>query len=266
MYKRALRALRNITTIDHKEFIEARKEEKEGFFEVKTSTPMKVFLKRDLTLISREMQVLILFVMPLMIPIVFAIGGFGGDYVGVKGLTEGFLFMMFYASLMTIMLIMGLTNIESGGETITSSLPIIVRDQMKAKLPYFFINVQFFVLVTIPFFIGHESFQSELIMILIFLPIISIVGLSTFFFKILMFGKLKYKFVIEEIKNQHKMLKYIAVVIFPFILMGGFIALTQTKLYIVGISVIVAAVILYLIYNRMFPKLKSKPTLTTPAH
>lgn len=254
MYKKALKMLNDISSTEVKDSKVKDKDDLPLSFEVINSSPVKAFLRRDLTMITREMQLMMFMIMPIMIPIFGAIGGFATDYVGVNGLTESFIFTIFYVALTSVMLIMGVTYVESGGQTITSSLPIVERDKFKAKLPYFFINIPIGMLLSILTMIGQVHFIDNLIFILIFLPIVPLVGIAGLLLKVVMFGKLKYKFVLEEINNSNKTVKYITMFLFPTLLFGGLILLTQVKLYLVGIAGAVLLIILVLIINKMFPR------------
>ncbi len=258
MFRKALSTLRNITSTDFKKYKEALAEVTIDQVNINKSKPLGAFFKRDLALITREMQYIMYLIMPIMIPIIGAVAPFDYQPLGNIGLTQDFLFLIFYVVMTTYMLVVGLTNIESGGETITASLPIIVRDQVKAKLPYFFSTIALGYVSWFLFSIGESYFWETFRFGLIFLPVIPIIGIAGIFFKVLLFGKMRYKFVLEEINNSHRVLKYILGFLFVaglayfFVIMGylGYIALI--------IPEVVVSILLVVVFYIMFPKPKNK--------
>ncbi|NPD88239.1 MAG: hypothetical protein HGN29_05930 [Asgard group archaeon] len=263
MYNKAIDMLKGISSTEIKD-VKIKDEEQLQNYEIVNSSPVKAFIRRDLSLITREMQLIIFMIMPLMIPIFGAIGTIDADYFGTGGISIGFIIIMFYVALTTVMLIMGLTYVDAGGETITSSLPIIERDKFKSKLPYFFINIPLGLLLTIPVMINQGGFLDNVILILIFLPAVPLIGISTLLLKVVMFGKLRYKNVLDEINNSNKTVKYITLFLFPASLLVGLILLTQIELYLVGVAEAILLVILIFVANKMFPKAdKSKETTLT---
>ncbi len=253
MYNKALNMLKDISSTEIKD-VKIKDEDHTISFEVVNSSPVKAFIRRDLSLITREMQLMIFMIMPLMIPIFGLIGAVDSEYIGANGISIGFIIIMFYVALTSAMLIMGVTYIEAGGESITSSLPIIERDKFKAKLPYFFINIPIGLLLVIPTMIKQAAFIDTVRLILIFLPAVPLVGIAGLLLKVFMFGKLKYKFVLEEINNSNKTVKYITMFLTPVVLIAGLILLTQVELYLVGVAEAILLIILIFVANKMFPK------------
>ena len=236
-----------------------KEKEKENLQEtsvqVNVTSPLKAFIKRDLSIISRDLQLIMVFVMPIIIPI-FAIITDIEDNVLLNeyGLTAAFISIIFYVALTTYMIITGITNIESGGETITSSIPIKTRDQIKSKLPYFFSTILLAYLIWNLFFINSELFPKMITFSLIYLPAIPLAGISGFFFKIFLFGKLKYKYVVEEIKTEHRLAKHFVSFLFILIVLLIFMGLSFLGYWALAIGEIVFSVLLFFIFNYMFPK------------
>ena len=265
IYNKALNMLRDITSTEIKDQKITEGEQAINFVVV-NSSPVKAFIRRDLSMITREMQLMIFMIMPLMIPIFGLLAGIDDDFIGTNALSIGFIIIMFYVALTSVMLIMGVTFIEAGGETITSALPIVERDKFLAKLPYFFINIPIGLLLIIPTMINQTGFRETVILILIFLPAVPLVGIAGLLGKVVMFGKLKYKFVLEEINNSNKTVKYVTMFLIPAILLAGLILLTQVKLYLVGVAEVILLIILIFVANKMFPKArKSKENISIPS-
>ncbi len=254
MFRKALSTLRNITSTDFKKYKEKYAEVTIDQVNINKSKPLGAFFKRDLALITREMQYIMYLIMPIMIPIVGAVAPFDYEPLGNSGLTQGFLFLLFYVVLNSYMLIVGLTNIEAGGETITASLPIIVRDQVKAKLPFFFSTIPLAYLTFFLFSIGDPHFWVMFSFGLLYLPVIPILGVAGLFFKILIFGKMRYKFVLEEINTRFKITKYILGFVFVAVLAGFYAFMGYLGYVAIIISEVVSIMLLIIAFFVMFPK------------
>ena len=260
MYRKALSTLRNITSTDFKKYKEKYAEVTIEQVSIKKTKPLQAFFKRDLTLITREMQYIMYLVMPIMIPIVGAVAPFDHESIGNSGLTPGFLFLLFYVVLNTYMLIVGLSNIEAGGETITASLPIVVRDQVKAKLIFFFTTIPLAYISFFLFSIGESYFWDMFRFGLLYLPVIPVLGVAGLLFKILIFGKMKHKFVLEEINNRFKISKYILGALFVAALAVFYAFMGYIGEIALIVSEVVSVILLVVAFHYMFPKPKSKIT------
>ena len=258
LYRKALNTLRNITSTDFKKYKEKYAEVIIDQVTINKSKPLRAFFKRDITLITREMQYIMYLVMPIMIPIVGAIAPFDYEPIGNSALTPGFLFLLFYVVLNTYMLIVGLTNIEAGGETITASLPIVVRDQVKGKLLFFFTTIPLAYLSFFLFSIGDPHFWDMFRFGLLYLPVIPILGIAGIFFKVLTFGKMKHKFVLEEINNRFKISKYILGFIFVAALAIFYAFMGYLGDIAIIVSEVVSIILLLGAFHFMFPKPKSQ--------
>ncbi len=259
MFSKALRTLRSITSTDIQlREDDVRKTELDDIV-IKKSSPVGAFFKRDLAIITREMQGIMYLIMPVMIPIYGAIVPFEHSPIGNYGMSMSFLILLFYIVMTTYMLIVGLTNIEAGGETITASMPIAVRDQVKAKIPYFFGTIILGYLSWFLFSIKYPEFWEIFKFGLLYLPVIPIAGVAGLFFKALLFGKLKYKIVLEEIQTSHKIIKYIVGFIFVTIIIYGLALIAGFFGYwIMIIAEVVSIALLYAAFHYMFPKITTK--------
>ncbi|MHA1415605.1 MAG: hypothetical protein ACTSRR_05005 [Candidatus Heimdallarchaeaceae archaeon] len=232
-----------------------KKDEKEIIVQLQTTSPLKAFIRRDLSIISRDMQLIMVFVMPIIIPIFAVITDIEDNVLlNDAGLTGAFISILFYIALTTYMIITGVTNIESGGETITSSIPIRTRDQVKSKIPYFFTSILLAFLIWHLFFINEKFFSKMIVFCLVYLPAIPLAGIGGLFFKILMFGKLRYKYVVEEIKTEHRFIKHISSFLFVLLSLLLFMGLSFLGYGALGIGEIVYLILLIIVFNHMFPK------------
>ncbi|MBY9001312.1 MAG: hypothetical protein KGD64_10380 [Candidatus Heimdallarchaeota archaeon] len=255
VYKKALKTLRNISSTELKKYDKVKKEVFVTDIKISRTGPTLAFLKRDFAIITREMSSIMIIIMPFMIPIyMLLIPTDTQFFIGSAGLSEVMIIALFYVTMVSIMLVIGLTNIEASGSTITASLPISVRDQVNAKIPHFLVTIPLALIVAILTKIGSSQFITMISFVLAFLPVIPIVGMACLFFKAFLFGKMKHKIVLEEIKNENRIMKFVLVIVLTFVLMTGFIVVSVYGLLALGIAEVVAAILLYIVYNIIFPK------------
>jgi len=257
--KKALKMLRNISSPDIKRFDPKRKKTVLDDILVKTTTPTRAYMKRDISIITRETQQIMMLIMPIMMPIYTAILSFTGyftDIFGKTGLTDIFIVLMFYVVMNSYILSVSLTNIETGGETITASLPINPREQLRAKLPYYFSTIILAAIISTLFLIGKPIFYPSLYLALAFIPVFPLVGISSLLLKIRLFGKLKNKYALEEINVNKKVLKHILGFLFTLGLMAIFLFTSYIGYWAIFTAEAIVLVTVLLSYNYMFPKKK----------
>ncbi len=155
---------------------------------------------------------------------------------------------------------------EDTGASILSSLPIRTRNQAKGKLLLLgSIQTTSFFLPLI-LFIGNPEFLNYVFSFISFYPVVLTLLLSMFQMKIRFFGRMKYKFVVEEFIPEKKVTKWIIMgvvqylIYFAFNLMGGILLLFSANLMFLAtfIGGILALGVLYLSFNSMFPKTPGK--------
>lgn len=259
--KKALKTLRNISSPDIKRFDPKREKTVVDDIKIESTTPTRAYMKRDISIITRETQQIMILIMPLMIPVYTAILGLTGAFtlvIGNTGLTDLYIVLMILVVMNSYALSISLTSIETGGETITASLPINPREQMKAKLPYFFSIIIIAILVSILFLIQLPIFYPSLYLTLAFLPVFPLIGVSSLLFKILLFGKLKNKFAVEEIRVKYKGYKYVLGFVFAACLMAIFLFTAYVGYWAIFTAEAIVFVIVFISFNYMFPKVKWK--------
>ena len=256
LLKKALDTLRNISIIQRKEERVDTEKILVSDIRIIKSSPVHAFLKRDLVISTRELQMMIYLIMPVLMPLYGLMLGFTHNPIGENGLTEGFCIIIFQAIIFTTTLIVGLTTVASGGTTITSALPISIRDQIKAKIPFFLGTIPLAYIVWILTRITRPNILDVLPFELTFLLVLPIIAVAGMFFKILLFGKLKYKYVLEEVRTKNRIVKYVTVFIFIAALAIGFILSSLVGLWLLGVLEIVSVIILVVVFNMMFPRNK----------
>ena len=233
-------------------------------------TPEKAFFTKDKKAISRDVNMLMMVIMPIILPAIgyFSMAGSLGGEAGTDLLPIIFSTNLLYLFMSAGMIILGILSAETTGATILASLPIIIRDQAKGKLRFIFIILPIASVVQVLFYVGKPTFEIMLFLSLITLPIGLEVGVFNLLIKARMFGKMKYKYVLDEVQIRGKFWKYflqivlnlvlyvlVLVVIFSY--MGDFTSASMGELAVFLIPLeIGGGLLLYWIFNRMFPKPK----------
>jgi len=274
-YRRALRAMRTVTSsasLEAKQSSFSKKiAEKPIVVLVEPRTPIKAYIRKDLSTSTRDIQTFMFIIMPLIFPFMILVPVLFTPTVLGETFIDDFImiwiFLTLYQPMNSMMLTSGFLNMEDTGASILSSLPIHPRDQAKAKLLLVgsIQTISFFFPLIL--FIGNPEFLSYLWSFISYYPIILTLLLSMFQMKIRFFGRMKYKFVVEEFTPEKKVIKWI--------IMGGSIHLIYIAFNIMGfilliffglnmmfaafsIGGILALGVLLLSFNSMFPKVWGK--------
>jgi len=252
VFRKALKILQEITSYESKEKTK-QKSKKVVKIEVKIRKPTQSYFRRDIALITRELQMIVYMILPIMIPISTALASpIMNGVIGKTGIPTMVPYILSFAIFSTFFIIVGVTSIETGGETITASLPIKIRDQIKAKIPFLFSIVPFMVLVAVLSQIKIEIFIDALLKTTALLPSIFIVAMFGLFLKIRLFGKLKHKYVLEEVNIQFKELKIIAIIISMFVIATGLIFALLIGIWLVITLEVILIALLFATYFKMF--------------
>ena len=275
VYKRALKSMWIVTSsaaLETKQKTTSKKTtEKEIEVVIKTRSPIKAYIRKDLSTTTRDIQTFMFVIMPFifpfmtLIPIMMSSSGIGASYY------EDFIIiwtlMTLYQPMISMMLTSGFLNMEDTGAAILSSLPILPRNQAKAKL--FLLGsiqtISYFLPIFL--FIGNPEFLNYLLSFIAWYPVVLTLLLSMFQLKIRFFGRMKYKFVIEEVAPEKKVLKWTIMIIglhliyLAFIILGGIILTffgTSVMFLVNLIAGLFSFGILLISFNSMFPKVLGK--------
>ena len=274
VYKRALKAMWIVTSsaaLETKKKTTSKKTaEKEIEVLIKIRSPIKAYIRKDLSTTTRDMQTFMFVIMPFILPFMILIitmssSGLGAsyyeDYIVIWAL------LTLYQPMISMMLTSGFLNMEDTGAAILSSLPILPRDQAKAKL--FLLGsiqtISYFLPIFL--FIGNPEFLNYLLSFITWYPVVLTLLLSMFQLKIRFFGRMKYKFVVEEVNPEKKVIKWIIIgvglhlIYLAFNFLGG-ILLTFYGASMMFLVTFFAGLfsfgILLISFNSMFPKVLGK--------
>jgi len=274
-YRRALRAMRTVTSsasLEAKQSKSSKKiAEKPIEVLVEPRTPIKAYIRKDLSTSTRDIQTFMFIIMPLifpfmiLVPVLFTPTALGESFI--DDFIMIWIFLTLYQPMISMMLTSGFLNMEDTGASILSSLPIRIRDQAKAKLLLVgsIQTISFFLPLIL--FIGNPEFLSYLWSFISYYPIILTLLLSMFQMKIRFFGRMKYKFVVEEFTPEKKVIKWIIMgvtihLIYIAFNIMGFILLISFGLNMMfaafSIGGILALGVLLLSFNSMFPIVQGK--------
>ncbi|GAG89897.1 unnamed protein product, partial [marine sediment metagenome] len=268
----ASRALR--TTISAEIKIE-KVEKKETKVEVKVTSPVKAYIRKDLVSSTRDLQSFMFIFFPIFYPLIMIFtlqGPIISEVTTIGGISILWSIVIGINLFIPPMLIVGFLNIEESGSSTIASLPVSTRQQAKAKI-ILMMTIQGISLTfaTIVLTLLTNSI-TVFILFITTLPIAWSFLLLMFVLKVFLFGKMKYKYIIEELNKEHKIAKWILMILFLLgsymtILISGILLFifyniftTVLVLMIIGIT---SLSILIFCFTRMFPKVEKMAVYKT---
>ncbi|MFX0012397.1 MAG: hypothetical protein ACFE9R_18940, partial [Candidatus Hermodarchaeota archaeon] len=278
MYKLAIRSLKNITSPEFaylKQKPEKSERVKEVEIKIEPKSTIRAYIKKDLVASTRDYQSLIFILMPIVYPLIliFSMGGLITEQIS-SSLSVMILWaiIMMFNLMIPMLLVGGLLNLEESGSSIMASLPVVPRDQAKGKIGLMLIiHSLSLILLTIVLTIQTQSIY-VLVLLLSSLPLIWTFLLLMFEMKINLFGKMRYRYVLEEVNRRHKIWKWIGMIcaevglFLSILIIGSLIFMFFDIIYaIIGILLLGActlSITLFALY-KMFPKTEQLPKYET---
>ena len=281
LYKKALSSMRTvtITSAAEKKIKTVKRKKEDIVVDIQVRSPIQAYRKKDLSASTRDMQTLMYLILPMILPfvysIIFTIVLGSSTSLDIEDVLIFWSILMFYQPMISIIITTGFLNMEDGGASILAGLPILPRDQAKAKLSLLIIiqTISFFVPVF--FFITTPVFIDYLLLFIAWYPVTLVFLFTIFYLKIRLFGRMKYKFVLEEVNPKKKTIKWILMVateglIYIFYVIFGSILILVFGLIpmvlIVSITSVLILVGLLISVNWMFPKKLGKRIMTSIRH
>ncbi len=248
---------------------------------IKVRSPFAAFILKDFLTASRNLKTFMAFIMPVVLSFVFKFS-FNLATLRITAPIESNLLSDWFITIcfnviLAAMIIYNILNIEESGETILVSLPIVHRDQAKAKL-LLIISIQFLALI-LPniMYISDSLFIEKLLISIAALPPILLFLFVIFEMRIYYLGKLKNHYVLTEISTQDTFFKWFLIILANLFFCIWFIVIALSFFYTTGIQSMVGFIIavhiicifyLYLAFNSLFPKNKIRiiSEIKTPLH
>ena len=122
--------MRSVTRSSSLEVKSGREEKKEIEIAIKAKSPIIAYIRKDLSIATKDIQMLMFILMPIILPtvMVFSILGSAGTEV-----VEDFLILwtivIIYFPIIALMLIAGFLNVEDSGASVLASLPLNPRNK-----------------------------------------------------------------------------------------------------------------------------------------
>jgi hypothetical protein len=216
----ALKAIRHSYDFEHSHkfkavYIEDLKER----IKVKSKSSFMAFIKKDLTAATRDLKIFLSFITPILVSFIFFV------YLNLQNINPGEpieiqVFRVWLASLLVSpiigsILVFSLLNLESTGQTILESLPIVPREQAKAKLLLMFVILNLAILAPSILFIQSSRFLVFLSGILLSLPFAWIFLIMAFEFRIWFFGKRRNYYIVSDSVIGSSFFKLVVIFILP---------------------------------------------------
>ncbi|MFX1433192.1 MAG: hypothetical protein ACFFB1_05400 [Promethearchaeota archaeon] len=273
LYRKALKSLNNIISLKYK-FSKNSVTEKIGKLKIRIRSVIKAFIRKDLLIVSRNLQTFMSIIMPIIMSFVF-MTFFNISFIRGEDLLSGDLYytwitLLGLSPVLSAMIVYNLLNMEASGKTIMGTLPIVVRDHAKAKLVMMIIIQIIATLAPVLVYVLHYRVIDLLITILTTLPFVLNFLMLTFLLRVRLFGKKRYLYVLDEMRPENKMSKWILIFFlnyltyFLFVLISNYlyynfdVLMSLLILFIISLSLMA---ILKVIFDNFFPKSKAHTTL-----
>ncbi|MFX0105485.1 MAG: hypothetical protein ACFE75_08340 [Candidatus Hodarchaeota archaeon] len=233
---------------------------------IKIKSPVWAFIRKDFIISTGNLKNFLSIIMPIVIGFIFT---FTYNITNIGGLTPfetDFVFNLFviigFNLFISGMIVHSLLDMEESGASVITSLPIIPRDQARAKLILMFLIQTITILTPSIMYIGSTVFLDSFFTALLGLPIVLLFQLIMFEIRVYFFGKSKKYFLVEEVFPEKKVIKWIFIFIMIyslyfiflsfafFIYLAGGVIIMLASLFII---IVVGFFIVFLIMNKMFP-------------
>ncbi|MFX1324612.1 MAG: hypothetical protein ACFE8N_06635 [Promethearchaeota archaeon] len=270
IYSKALNQLEKLTFSKFrstKEGFALKKPKKEVKVKIKRTSPFTAHLKKDLVLITHDLKTFMTVITSIILSFLFTyyyITGTMASTIYVENLIYiNWVGLLLISPVISGMLIFSFLSLEDSGQSILISLPIVPRDQAKAKFFLIFIIQTIATILPNLMYIESEYFRDLFLSTLGALPLVWTLLLLLFEMKISYFGKKKYQYVIEEVKPNNRMFKWVMIMSLQYILSFWLISFTFIILAYIDFTMmttfwtlasIIGLNVAIIIFYRMFPK------------
>lgn len=268
VFRKALSTLHNVIYFEQKKST-TEIPEKVKPIKIEALSPVRAYMKKDLSIVTRDFQMLVFLVGPIIMPI------FGVIFVIIStpafsDFTQIFYFSVglsiMYQMMGATLLICGFLTTETSGASILSSLPIVIRDQVLGKVNFMVIIMPITAILPYILLFDPENALTILATMIISIPLGPIFGLVALELKVRLFGKLKTKYILEEFHRDRKYSKWLVILAIEFglaiLMIASFTMLYAQSLttFVIIFSIVEVLILgfLIIIFNRMFPKYQTE--------
>jgi hypothetical protein len=255
LYAKALQQLEKLTFSKFRSTEKkktSKKREKEIEVKIKSLSPVKAYLRKDLVLISHDLKTFLSIVTSIILSFIyifyFNLGSIGEITHIVSVIYTNLIGMLIFHPILSAMLVYSILSLEDSGQSLLTSLPIIPRQQAKTKLLLLFIIQTLAAFLPNLMFINDPNSSGLIIATFASLPFIWLFLMIIFLLKISFFGKISKHYVLKEVKPENKLFKWVLLLCIHFIY-RNFVAMVA---FMVSIGII-GLVTVIIFYSRMFP-------------
>ena len=248
-------------------------EDLKNMIKVKPRSSFIAFLRKDLTAATRDIKVFLSFITPILVSFIFVI------YLNLQNIdpTEPVQIQMFRVWLACLLvspiigsiLVFSLLNLEATGQTILDSLPLVPREQAKAKLFLMFIILNLSILSPIILFVGSPRFLIYVFGILLSIPFAWIFLFISFELRIYFFGKHRNSYIVGDSVIGSSFFKLVVIFILPLSICVWLISMSTLFFvfiqdFIVYFSLLIGAflvagvIFIAVMFDKLFPIIKER--------
>jgi len=280
-YLKVTQTLNKITFTEHKNLKTITLKEPE--IKIKKRSQIGAFLLKDLYIATHDLKIFMSTIMPIILSCIFSfsfnLNITSGPIFLERDIFFNWIGLMIFMPIIISMLVYGIVDIDISGESILASLPVDRRSQAKAKIILLLIPQTFAVLTPCFIYIKNPKFLILLCTSIISLPLIWLMVILTFELKILYFGQKKnytdgkYKYIINELNPENKLLKWAYIVSVQYIISFWLISLAYiffmlqifiSFLWVYVLVIFMGFISVIILFNRMFPITKKPRYKVSP--
>ncbi|MFX1419668.1 MAG: hypothetical protein ACFE9N_12170 [Promethearchaeota archaeon] len=246
----------------YKEFNVPKKKKR---IRIKIRKPVYAHLIKDLLVASRNLKVFLSIITPIIVSVV-GIYTLNLTLLGAyTPLDVNFLYnfnvLLPFQIVISGILIYSLLNLEGSKESLLFALPINPKDQAKAKLFLLLLIQSISAIAPYLLYVFDHRFLDLFNAIILSLPYVWLFLILMFELYIYLFGRAKYQYVVEEIKPENKIIKWIGIYMIEYLLCLWLLT-TLLALYLIldfiffiynyFQTMLISYAILYLGYHSIF--------------
>jgi hypothetical protein len=268
-------ALKSIKKVLYSETLLQQKqiyiEELKKTIKLKPKSAFKACLRKDLISISRDLKMFLSIVLPIVLSFIFVV------YLNIPNFNPnellGFQIFRIWMGFLLVspmlsgMLVLNLLSLEESGQTILESLPLIPRDQARAKIMIMFVVLTSAILLPCLLFINSSQFLIVFYGMIYCLPFAWLFLFLSFELRILFFGKRNKSYVVGDVLIGSKEFKWITIFVIPLSISVWIISII-TLLYsfanpfdsyfagFISIVLITGFIFIMRLFKKLFPKIR----------
>ena len=269
LFTKALQQLEKLTFSKFrspKEKKPSKKSEKEVEVKIKSRSPVRAYLRKDLVLITHDLKTFLAIVTSVILSFIyifyFNLGSIGQEIHIISVVYTNLIGMLIFHPILSAMLIYSILSLEDSGQSVLTALPVIPREQAKTKLFLIFTIQTIAIFLPNLMFVNDPNSSGLILATFAALPFMWIFLMIVFELKISFFGKIGERYVLKEVKPENKLFKWVLLLCIQYTLSFWIVSfvilffLYRNFAGMVGFMILVGSiglVTVIIIYSWMFP-------------